>query len=80
MNCRKATLGIALGAALLMPLAGCAKIRLDVARMCRAHGGTYNASTQQCTYPASTRSAQQYCEGEGGYYDPNSQTCEVGRE
>ena len=76
----KVILTIALGASLVVPLAGCAKIRLDVGRMCRAHGGTFSSATQQCTYPASTRAAKDFCEQQGGYYDPAAQYCEIGRD
>lgn len=73
-------LGIALSASLILSVAGCAKVRLDVARMCKAHGGTYNATTQHCTYPASTKTAREICEQQGGYYDPAAQSCEIGRD
>ena len=44
--------------------------------MCQAHGGTYNASTQSCSYAAATRTAKQVCEDQTGYYDPAAQICE----
>jgi hypothetical protein len=73
--------GIGLATALAIPLGGCTgKVRIAVARMCQAHGGTYSAATQQCTYPASTKAAQEYCQQQGGYYDPTAQYCEIGRD
>jgi hypothetical protein len=80
MSQGKVVLGIALGVSLLLPLAGCTTIRRDVARMCKAHGGTYNKDTQQCAYTTSTRSAREICQAEGGYYDPAAQYCEIGRD
>jgi hypothetical protein len=65
-------------------LAGCTgtgKVRLSAAKMCQAHGGTYNSSTQTCATPAaSTTTAQQACQQMGGYYDSFAQHCEVGRD
>jgi hypothetical protein len=56
---------------------GCAsKVRMSSAKMCQAHGGTYNASTQSCSYTASTRTAKQVCEEQTGYYDVAAQICE----
>jgi hypothetical protein len=53
---------------------------MSSAKMCQAHGGTYNASAQTCSYTQSTRSAKQNCEMQGGYYDQAAQMCEVGME
>jgi len=56
---------------------GCAsKVRMSSAKMCQAHGGTYNASTQSCSYAAATKTAKQTCEEQTGYYDPAAQICE----
>jgi len=61
--------------------AGCAsKVRLSSATMCRAHGGTYNATAKSCTYTATTRSAQDICQAHGGYYDVAAEVCEMGQE
>jgi len=79
----KVVVGIALAAALALPLAACAtkgKARVSSAKMCQAHGGTYNASTQTCAYTASTKGAKQACEEQGGYYDPAAQYCEIGAD
>jgi hypothetical protein len=73
--------GIVLVVALALPLSACAgKVRMSSAKMCRANGGTYNASAQTCSYTQSTMSAKQSCEMHGGYYDPAAQMCEVGME
>ena len=68
-----------LAMALVLPLAGCAgktKIRKSARQMCEAHGGTYNAQTQQCSYQAVQRAARQSCEQQGGVYWPEEQYCE----
>jgi hypothetical protein len=55
---------------------GCAiKARMSSNKMCMAHGGTYNASTQMCTYKAQTLSAKQVCQDQGGYF-ATDQNCE----
>jgi hypothetical protein len=68
---------------LALPLASCAstgKVRMSFSNMCRAHGGTYNAATQTCSYTQSVRTARQTCEQSHGYYDEAAQVCELGRE
>jgi hypothetical protein len=68
---------------LALPLASCAstgKVRMSSSSMCQAHGGTYNAATQSCSYTQSVRTAQQTCEQSHGYYDAAAQVCELGRE
>lgn len=58
---------------------GCAgKLKISSATMCQANGGTYNASARTCTYPASTRSAQQTCEAHGGWYESAVDFCHIG--
>ena len=70
-------LGITLVAALAVT--GCAgKVHITSAKMCQAHGGTYNTTTKSCTYTASTQSAQQTCQAHGGYYDLAADDCEIG--
>lgn len=60
---------------------GCAgKFRMTTSKSCAAHGGTYNASAKTCSYTASTRSAKQICDQQGGYYDTIADTCEVGMD
>jgi hypothetical protein len=72
-------LGITLAAALAVT--GCAgKVRVASAKMCQAHGGTYNATGKSCTYAASSRSAQQTCQAQGGYYEPVADICEMGND
>jgi hypothetical protein len=54
---RRLIVGVTLVAALVTT--GCAgKLKLSASTMCTAHGGTYNASSQTCSYTASTRSAK----------------------
>jgi hypothetical protein len=66
----------------LLGLAGCAgtsgKFRLSAKTMCEAHGGTYNATAQHCTYTAQSRPIRQSCQAQGGYYDDAAQFCEMG--
>ena len=47
--------------------------------MCEAHGGTYNATTQQCSYKAQARPMHQSCLEQGGTWDTAAGVCEVGR-
>jgi hypothetical protein len=71
--------GLIVGITLVAALAasGCAtKVRMASSKMCTAHGGTYNASTQMCTYKAQTLSAKQACEAQGGTFMAD-QNCEV---
>ena len=80
---RQAIAGTMLALAFAMPLVGCAsgKAKLSAANMCAASGGTYSASTQSCSVPASSaRKGSEMCTAHGGYWDPNAQTCEVGRD
>ena len=49
MKNRKLMVGMALAAALTIPLAGAGgRSRLSAANMCKAAGGTYNAAAQTC--------------------------------
>lgn len=77
---RKVMVGMALAIALVMPLAGCAsKGRISVAKMCAGAGGKYSAQTHSCDAPAQTgRKAADICQSHGGFYDPTTDTCEVG--
>ena len=88
MNRRRTFAIAALTAALLLPLSGCAgmssgagtgptKVRLSAKRMCEAHGGTYNASNQACSYTSQVRQARQTCQDQGGTYLPEEQYCEI---
>ena len=60
-------LGMSLGAS------GCAnKASVSSAKLCTAHGGTWNAAAATCNGLA----AQMTCESATGSYQPRSQTCE----
>jgi hypothetical protein len=79
MNGGRLVLGLALVASLA--LTGCAgKVRLASSKTCMAHGGTYNAASRSCTTQVSTKSAQQICQAQGGYYDTGADVCELGME
>lgn len=79
MRSGKLMVGMALAAALMVPLAGCAgKARLSAANMCKAAGGTYNASDQTCDAPAvNKKKAAAMCDAHGGTYMADLQVCEV---
>ena len=79
MESRKLMVGMALAAALTIPLAGCAgKTRLSAANMCKAAGGTYSPSAQTCDAPAmSGKKASAMCEAHGGVYMSDLQLCDV---
>jgi len=65
-------------AALVLPLAACATgkgNRMSSAKMCRAHGGTYDSTTQMCSYTESQKSAKETCESMGGRYVSEIQYC-----
>lgn len=82
MKRRESTAIIGLLMVALLSLAGCAakggKVRLSAKTMCEAHGGTYNATAQHCTYSAQPRPMSQSCQAQGGYYDSAAQFCEMG--
>jgi len=50
-------------------------VKMSSAKMCMAHGGTFNATAKTCTYTPSTRSAQQICQAHDGYYDTAADIC-----
>ena len=55
---------------------GCAGgVKMSSAKMCAAHGGTFNAANKTCSYTQSTRSAQQICQAHDGYYDTAADIC-----
>ena len=75
----KAVTATFMAIALMFPLAGCAaktKVKRTAKQSCEAHGGSYNAQTQMCSYQAVQRSARQNCEQQGGVYWPAEQYCE----
>jgi hypothetical protein len=78
---RRAVLGLILALSAL--LAGCAgKGRLSAKTMCEAHGGSYSAQAQQCSYPPQQppRNVADICLAQGGTYDPMGQTCVLDME
>jgi hypothetical protein len=79
MKSRKLMVGMALAAALAIPLAGCGgKVRLSASNMCKSAGGTYNPSDQTCDAPAvNKRKAAAMCEAHGGVYMADLQVCET---
>ena len=80
MKSRKLMMGLALAAALTIPLAGCSggKARLSAANMCRAAGGTYSQAAQTCDAPAvNAKKASAMCDAHGGTYMADLQVCEV---
>jgi hypothetical protein len=79
MTSRKMMVGMALGVALVLPLAGCGgKARLSAANMCKAAGGTYSAAAQTCDAPAvNGKKAAAMCDAHGGTYFADQQVCEV---
>ena len=50
-------------------------VKMSSAKMCGAHGGTFNAANKTCSYTQSTRSAQQICQSQDGYYDTAADIC-----
>lgn len=78
--------GVALAMALVFPLAGCAtggkgKARLNMAKLCQSHGGTWSASAETCGMTGTgaaraARHAKEICAEQGGVYLPGG-TCEI---
>ena len=69
-------IGVVLTLALAVVGSGCAgNVKITTAKMCAAHGGTYNAASKTCSYTQSTRSAQQICQAQDGYYDTAADIC-----
>lgn len=74
--------GMALAAALVVPLTACSsggKVRVSMAKMCQAHGGTWSQAQETCGMSASeankaARSAKDICAAQGGDYLPGG-TC-----
>ena len=84
MDRRAVMAGITLVAALMS--VGCAsgtgapgkkKVGVTGARMCQAHGGTYNAATKSCSYTASTKSMREACAAQGGAFDDAADYCDM---
>ena len=72
--------GIALTTVLALSLPGCAsgKLRLDMAKSCQAHGGTWSQAQETCTISAGAggeaKRAREICAAQGGDYLPGG-TC-----
>ena len=69
--------GVTVALALAIPLAGCAsgKLRLDMAKSCQAHGGTWSQAQETCAMPGSggssaAKQAKDICAYQGGTYLP----------
>ena len=78
---KRGSLAVGMTMALTLALTGCAgKMRMTSAKMCAAHGGTYDASAKSCSYTASTKSAAEVCQAQGGHYDTAADFCEFGLE
>jgi hypothetical protein len=78
MQSAKRLVGVALVLGLSLSLGACGtKVRLSSKLMCEAHGGTYSAQQQHCSYTQKTLSARAVCEQQGGMYLPAEQYCEL---
>lgn len=75
--------GMALAAALVVPLTGCAsgggKVGVSMAKMCQAHGGTWSQAQETCAMSGTEASqaakqAKDICAYQGGTYLPGG-TC-----
>jgi len=73
--------GVLLGTVLVLSLTGCAggKLRLDMAKSCQAHGGTWSQAQETCTMSAAgaggeAKRAREICAAQGGDYLPGG-TC-----
>ena len=69
--------GLTVAVALAVPLAGCAsgKLRLDMAKSCQAHGGTWSQAQETCSMPgaggsSTSKQAKDICAYQGGTYLP----------
>ena len=72
---------VTLGTVLVLSLAGCGgKLRMDMAKSCQAHGGTWSSSQEACTMPGggsqASKQAKDICEYQGGVYLPGG-TCMI---
>ena len=75
----RSSLRIRMIAALVLPLAACAtgkSSHMSSAKMCQAHGGIYDSTTQVCSHTESQKSAKEICESLGGRYESNIQYCD----
>ena len=58
-------------------MGGKKKVGVTGARMCQAHGGTYNAATKMCSYTASLKHMREACAAQGGAYDDAADFCDM---
>jgi hypothetical protein len=49
---------------------------MNSAKMCQAHGGTYDSTAQMCSQKESQKSAKDICESMGGRYEAEIQYCD----
>jgi hypothetical protein len=79
LNGSRLIVGVMLGVALTT--VGCAtggsRVRISGAKMCKAHGGTYNAATKSCSYVAMIKVLKQSCEEQQGTWDDASDFCQI---
>ena len=73
--------GVVLATVLALPLTGCTsgKLRLDMAKSCQAHGGTWSQPQETCTMSGAgaggdAKRAREICAAQGGDYLPGG-TC-----
>ena len=78
MTRRRKVLGMVLPLVLVVAHAACSSpVYRASQQMCMAHGGTYSAETQNCSFAAATTvSAQQACQNQAGIYLAEAQRCE----
>ena len=77
-NGSRLIVGVMLGVALTT--VGCAsggRVRISGAKMCQAHGGTYNAANKSCSYVATTKSLKASCEEQQGTWDDAAGFCQI---
>ena len=74
---------VALTSILAFAVAGCAtggKLRLNMAKTCEAHGGSWSQSQETCTMAAggsyAPKHARDICASQGGVYLPG-ETCMI---
>jgi hypothetical protein len=84
MQRRRMLAGVVVATALVLPLTGCAsggKVRLNMAKMCQSHGGTWSATAETCNMSSieaskAVKQAKDICIENGGSYLPGG-TCQI---
>jgi hypothetical protein len=81
--------GLALAVGLVVPLTGCASggggsVRVDMVKMCEAHGGTWSPSQETCALSTSeanrtAKQARDICAYQAGTYLPGGSCILPGR-